>query len=770
MCPDAAIGDTGVVDGITYTKRTKQQITYDNASKTCTSGITNMKNLFFTDVDTHSNFNQDISSWDTSNVTSMEQMFVNANSFNQPIGNWDVSNVTNMIGLFYGATSFNQPIGNWDVSNVTNMIDLFSNAFAFNQPIGSWDVSKVTNMGYMFSGAKSFNQDIGSWDVSNVTNMRHMLSDANSFNQDIGSWNVSNVTDMGFMFTSAGRFNQDIGSWNVSNVTDMKLMFTSAGRFNQDIGSWNVSNVTDMAHMFNKAEAFNQPIGSWNVSNVTDMSSMFNKAEAFNQPIGSWDVSKVTNMGYMFSGAKSFNQDIGSWDVSNVTNMRHMLSDANSFNQDIGSWNVSNVTDMGSMFENAESFNQDISSWKIDFDPSLLELNTAKSKWPSQALKHPLFTDIDKENIDKTQLLSLFNFIDNSLNNYDGLTIREAINLAEKMLYSGIDNNYGSSNPAEVTIWDNQDSKAEKDISQYLEGEGYLYQVTNKRLDFYFGIENMRRYRVFINIYANSEDLDKPNNINTISAQFYFSLNENSSNIEYYSSKDFIERADMKLENLGKEIAQNLYNHDSLGGFYSDESFTGERGDWKIKKWYTFFHPGILPPEFIFYNKRGFWTHQLEFKVSSIRKGLFKISEETKKIIYEASFLAGDPKIDMRDVNNYDLKAMIKFFLADCKNYQIEIAANSIKAIFEPLEENTIALSYGINDDKNIVIKVDPENWAKASTQKRWYILYHELGHDVLNFNHGEGGKMMFNFSEKDYTWDEFIEDKRYMFKAYKEN
>ena len=25
MCPDAAIGDTGVVDGITYTKRTKQQ-------------------------------------------------------------------------------------------------------------------------------------------------------------------------------------------------------------------------------------------------------------------------------------------------------------------------------------------------------------------------------------------------------------------------------------------------------------------------------------------------------------------------------------------------------------------------------------------------------------------------------------------------------------------------------------------------------------------------------------------------------------------------
>ena len=46
MCPDASVGDTGVVNGITYTKRTNEQITEANASTTCTSGIISMSYIF----------------------------------------------------------------------------------------------------------------------------------------------------------------------------------------------------------------------------------------------------------------------------------------------------------------------------------------------------------------------------------------------------------------------------------------------------------------------------------------------------------------------------------------------------------------------------------------------------------------------------------------------------------------------------------------------------------------------------------------------------
>ena len=47
-------------------------------------------------------------------------MFYNAFSFNQDLSSWDVSNVSLMSGMFYNARSFNQDLSSWNVTNVTN--------------------------------------------------------------------------------------------------------------------------------------------------------------------------------------------------------------------------------------------------------------------------------------------------------------------------------------------------------------------------------------------------------------------------------------------------------------------------------------------------------------------------------------------------------------------------------------------------------------------------------------------------------------------------
>jgi len=146
------------------------------------------------------------------------------------------------------------------------------------------------------------------------------------------------------------------------------------------------------------------------------------------------------------------------------------------------------------------------------------------------------------------------------------------------------------------------------------------------------------------------------------------------------------------------------------------------------------------------------------------------IGNDSEKIYSDINnkYLINDK--DMREINTYQINEMISMFIDDCEINGIQINKNqNIRSEFIELEGQTVGVAYAINDDENIVVAIDPVKWKNTPFATKWYIIYHELGHDILNLRHGDGGKMMFNFVNRKYTWEEFLEDKNYMFKVYKD-
>lgn len=213
---------------------------------------------------------------DTSNIMVMSSMF-ESSAIDQDLDTWDTSRVVTMQKMFAGAEQFNGKIDTWDVSNVMFFHDMFAYATVFDQCLNAWDTRSAENMSMMFSCATSFNNQGYplQWDTSSVQNMWGMFYNAEHFNQDVSSWDVSNVWIMNQMFKFATSFNNggaEFSTWDTSNVEGMIEMFRGALAFNQDISLWDTSAVYDVKEMFYDAESFCHDLSTWTFPNVINPS------------------------------------------------------------------------------------------------------------------------------------------------------------------------------------------------------------------------------------------------------------------------------------------------------------------------------------------------------------------------------------------------------------------------------------------------------------------------------------------------------------------
>jgi len=116
-----------------------------------TSKVTNMGSMFSGCTSLRS---LDLSGWDTSKVTSMTYMFNECRSLEQirGISEWDVTSVTSMFAMFQQCTSLDSlDLSGWNTTSLTAMNNFINVDTLRYLDMSNWDASNVTNISYSFN-------------------------------------------------------------------------------------------------------------------------------------------------------------------------------------------------------------------------------------------------------------------------------------------------------------------------------------------------------------------------------------------------------------------------------------------------------------------------------------------------------------------------------------------------------------------------------------------------------------------------------------------
>ena len=393
-----------------------------------------------------------VDEWDVSKVINMKGLFSGANTpppittsdssgqriiLPADLSSWNVSNVTNMEEMFgHRVDHTYQIIGieKWDVSSVNTMMRTFARNDTFNENITNWDVSKVENMNGMFNGSSKFNQDISNWDVSSVTTMKEMFYNASKFNQDISKWDVSNVIDFSDIFTNSGLdyvLSQSIlCTWKDKVKNNKEGIRTISLEIKTDCSTGNTKAIITPDKPTTPGCYYLLPDGcySWRTSEydlrnkwilyesitdnaITSRNDMVDYnyrlpwydplkhkedcvTEHMNEIIDKCGAKTKNNIQIFYNGPEEppcnlvdvINKesdtrwktiknktnfyytcpDYSKWNITGVKNMDKLIATDQNKIINIGNWDVSKVENMNGMFLNASNFNQDIGKWKVD--------------------------------------------------------------------------------------------------------------------------------------------------------------------------------------------------------------------------------------------------------------------------------------------------------------------------------------------------------------------------------------------------------------------
>lgn len=170
----------------------------------------------------------DLNNFDTSQITKMNYMFLNAPVKNLDLSNFNTSKVTAMSGMFDGTGNLKTlDLSNFDTRQVKDMSYLFYNSGISDVNLSSFDTSNVTSMLEMFLGAKNLTSlNLDNFDTTNVTEMSGMFRGTSNLKTlDVSTFDTSKVATFWYMFLDSGIDSLDLSSFTIDkNVQTTKML------------------------------------------------------------------------------------------------------------------------------------------------------------------------------------------------------------------------------------------------------------------------------------------------------------------------------------------------------------------------------------------------------------------------------------------------------------------------------------------------------------------------------------------------------------------
>ena len=252
-----------------------------------TSEVTTMNTMFYM---MNSLKSIDVSGFNTSKVTDMNAMFDLTGVIEQlDVSSFDTSNVTDMRWMFFGLNKLKKlNLTNFDTNKVTNMYGMFDAMTDVSEiKFGTnFNTRNVTNMGRMFSRTSSIQQlDLSHFNTGNATAMNDMFSLMTSLTQiNFGAnFDTSNVTDMtGMFYQSTSLVNLDLSHFNTRKVKTMNSMFSQmSGLTILDISNFETPSLEDAGSMFAIDPGFSDNLEKIYVNQDFDTSKLISSTNAF---------------------------------------------------------------------------------------------------------------------------------------------------------------------------------------------------------------------------------------------------------------------------------------------------------------------------------------------------------------------------------------------------------------------------------------------------------------------------------------------------------